>query len=165
LPPLAPLAQLAGGFLRAGLHTETIMSGSPRRILFVEDDNQVRLLLEEALRDEGYAVDGVDTIAAAHAQLAAVPYDLVLTDGRLPDGTGFSVAADATERGIKVLVYTGYGLEFSEKERARYPVLAKPVRISDLLVVIRHFRGEDVGWQPRQRAPERQGNGAIIFDC
>lgn len=133
------------------------MAVSPYRILFVEDDDQVRLLLEEAMRDEGYEVEAVATIAAAQELLAGNRYNLVLTDGRLPDGTGFSVAREASEKDIDVLVCTGYGLEFSDKDRASFPILAKPVRISDLLVVIRHFLGEDIARPPQRRTTDMPG--------
>ena len=89
-------------------------------------------------------VNAVTNIEAAQCLLCSNRYDLVLTDGRLPDGTGFSVARKATEKEIKVLVYTGFGPEFSDAERALYPIMAKPVRVSELLVVVRHFLGESI---------------------
>ena len=136
------------------------MTGSPHRILFVEDDDAVRELVEEVLRDEGFHVDAAATIRAAHDLLSGQDYDLVLTDGRLPDGTGYSVARAASAKDIKVLVYTGHGLEFSDKDRASYPVLAKPVRMSELLLVIRHF----LGTGPK-KAVASSTAGAVIFDC
>ena len=114
------------------------LSGAAR-ILLVEDDDDVRLLVDGVLRDAGYDVDTASDVATAEALLASERFDLVLTDGRLPDGTGFSIAAKATEQAIKILVYTGYGSEFSVEERSLYPILAKPVRPSELLLVIRHF--------------------------
>jgi two-component system response regulator PilR (NtrC family) len=114
------------------------LSGAAR-ILLVEDDDDVRLLVDEVLRDAGYDVDTASDVATAEALLASERFDLVLTDGRLPDGTGFSIAAKATEQDIKILVYTGYASEFSVEERSLYPILAKPVRPSELLLVIRHF--------------------------
>ncbi|MBV9825268.1 MAG: response regulator [Alphaproteobacteria bacterium] len=139
------------------------MAVSSHRILFVEDDKPVRDLVEEVLLDEGFAVDAVATIGAALALLAANNYDLVLTDGRLPDGTGYSVAHAASAKDIKVLVYTAYGLEFSNNERASYPVLAKPVRISELLLVIRHFLGTNL--VPAKKPMSPSVGGAVIFDA
>ena len=68
----------------------------------------VRLLITDALRDEGFHLDIADNVAGALALLATASYDLVLTDGRLPDGTGLDVAERATECGTRVLLYTGY---------------------------------------------------------
>lgn len=60
-------------------------------LLFVEDDDQIRLALRLALEDEGYEVreapDGRSGLAAFHAKEP----DLVLLDLRLPDMSGFDV--------------------------------------------------------------------------
>ena len=120
------------------------MDANHHRILFVEDDDQVRILVEGALEDEGFDVDTASTVGGARQLLATNRFDLVFTDGRLPDGDGFSLVAEASAIGMKVLVYTAYGSEFSVSNRANYPVLAKPVRISELIFIIRHFLGENV---------------------
>lgn len=60
-------------------------------LLFIEDDDQIRLALRLVLEDEGYEVreapDGRSGLAAFHAQEP----DLVLLDVRLPDISGFDV--------------------------------------------------------------------------
>ena len=67
-------------------------------ILLVEDDEQVRFIIDEYLRDSGYQVDAADTVAAACSLLAdSRSYNLVITDGRLPDGNGLMIAQRASE--------------------------------------------------------------------
>jgi DNA-binding response OmpR family regulator len=78
-----------------------------RRILLVEDDSDVRMLLQHVLLDAGYEVDCAESFAAARARLARRAYDLVLTDGKLGDGSGIELADDAAGRGMKALVVTG----------------------------------------------------------
>ena len=66
-------------------------------ILLVEDDEQVCDILGEFLRDSGYQVDVAGTVTAACSLLAGDrTYNLVVTDGRLPDGNGLMIALLAT---------------------------------------------------------------------
>jgi DNA-binding NtrC family response regulator len=109
------------------------LTGQSARILFVEDDAPIRLLIEDTLQEAGYAVEAAGTVAGGRSLLDAGTYDLLLTDGRLPDGSGFSLAAEAAAKGVRVLIYTGYIYEYPEEERARFTVLAKPIRLARLL--------------------------------
>ena len=111
------------------------------RILLVEDDHDVRLLLEHMLFDAGHAVDSAVSVAAARACLAKSKYDLVLTDGKLGDGSGIAVADDATGRGMKVLVISGYMLQLPKAELDRHEFLMKPVRSGELLAAIERSIG------------------------
>jgi len=103
------------------------------RILLVEDDPELRLLLEHVLLGAGYEVDTAATVAAASAQLEEARYDLVLADGRLEDGTGMMVGEKAIEAGSKVLIITGYAFDLPREQLGRYDYLLKPVRPSELL--------------------------------
>jgi CheY-like chemotaxis protein len=107
-----------------------------RRILLVEDDPELRLLLEHVLLGARYEVDTAATVEAAFARLDGPPYDLVLADGRLEDGTGMMVAERASEAGSKVLIITGYAFDLPREELARYEYLLKPVRPSELLEAV-----------------------------
>lgn len=64
------------------------------KILLVDDDATIRLILSTALRRVGgFDVVEADTLAAAAAQLAEQPFDAVLTDVQLPDGRGDALVA------------------------------------------------------------------------
>jgi DNA-binding NtrC family response regulator len=106
------------------------------RILLVEDDPDVRELLEGVLLDADYAVDATDTVKGGRALLDSRSYDLLLTDGRLPDGTGIMVADRAHEIGMKVLMITGYFHEFADQQRPHLEILSKPLRPSQLITAI-----------------------------
>ena len=106
-------------------------------ILLVEDDEQVCDILGDFLRDSGYQVDVAGTVTAACSLLAGSrTYNLVVTDGRLPDGNGLMIAQRASERSIKVIIISGFPQELAAAERAQYPVLAKPFRLAVLSNVI-----------------------------
>jgi DNA-binding NtrC family response regulator len=106
-------------------------------ILLVEDDEQVCDILGEFLRDSGYQVDVASTVTEACSLLAdGRTYNLVVTDGRLPDGNGLMIAQRALEQSIKVIIISGFPQELAAAERAQYPVLAKPFRLTALSNVI-----------------------------
>jgi len=106
-------------------------------ILLVEDDEQVCDILGEFLSDSGYQVDVAGTVTAACSLLAVGrTYNLVVTDGRLPDGNGLMIAQRASEQNIKVIIISGFPQELAAAERAQYPVLAKPFRLAVLSNVI-----------------------------
>src|SRR5690606_19730164 len=60
-------------------------------LLFIEDDDGIRLALGLALEDEGYTVVEAPTAAEGLAAFRANDVDLVLLDLRLPDMSGFDV--------------------------------------------------------------------------
>jgi two-component system KDP operon response regulator KdpE len=70
------------------------MSEAKPRILVVDDEAQIRKLLDISLRAQGYRVDQADSGAAALAALAAHGADLVLLDIGLPDREGHEVLRD-----------------------------------------------------------------------
>jgi DNA-binding NtrC family response regulator len=103
------------------------------RILLVEDEADVRLLLQHVLLAADYRVDCAATVEAACALLDSRTYELVLADGRLEDGTGMMVAEKAGEMGTKALIITGYAFDLPKEQLGRYEFLLKPVRPSELL--------------------------------
>src|ERR1700720_4735349 len=98
------------------------------RILVVEDDGDVRTLIEHVLFTAGYEIDATDTEADALELLSRVPYDLVIADAKLPDGTGFAVADEARENGTNTLIITGYAPILPYGAFDRYDILLKPLR-------------------------------------
>lgn len=106
------------------------------RILLVEDDADVRVLMEHVLLSERYEVDPTSTVAAACTLLDRSHYDLLLADGVLPDGSGIEVAEDAQRRGIPAIIITAYAFRFPKHELSRYGLLLKPVRPAELLEAV-----------------------------
>jgi two-component system OmpR family response regulator len=103
------------------------------RILLVEDDADVRPLLEHILLDHGYQVTTAESVATATTILGTQPIDLVISDVNLPDGSGLRIADKAVGAGIKALVVTGQGLTLNPGILAPYNYLLKPVRSHELL--------------------------------
>lgn len=110
------------------------MSG--KRILLVEDDEDVAEVLRIALLGEGYAVDYAGTAAEAWKRLAAHRYALVLSDWRLPDGDGSVIADGGAELGAKTFIMSGFLPEMPADRREGHQCMMKPVRINQLLALI-----------------------------
>lgn len=68
------------------------------RVLIVDDERSMRLLLGDLVRELGHEVAEADGVAAATASLTAGHFDIVMTDQRMPDGTGMDVLAAVAER-------------------------------------------------------------------
>lgn len=115
-----------------------------RRILLVEDDVDVRTLIEHILIVEGYEVDTTGAASGGKELLRCRSYDLVVADGKLPDGTGMEVADAATERGMRAIIITGYAFTLPIKDRDRYEVMLKPLRPGELVAAIERTLGIDV---------------------
>ena len=106
------------------------------RILVVEDEEPVRLLMQHVLLSAGYAVDAVASKAAALEKLDAGAYDLLLTDDRLPDGRGVRIADIAQDKGMAAVVITGYIMQSAAADLDRHQHLMKPVRPAELIAAI-----------------------------
>jgi DNA-binding response OmpR family regulator len=78
------------------------------RLLVVEDEARIVEVLRTALGRAGFAVDAVETVAAARAALPLAAYDAVILDLGLPDGDGLVLLTELQRDGnrIPVLVLT-----------------------------------------------------------
>ena len=108
------------------------------RILLVEDDAEVRLLVEHVLLDADYRVDSVETLEGGLRALDRRAYDLVIADGRLSDGTGMKLADRARERDTPALIMTGYAfvLAAAGVDLSQYDVLLKPISPDEMLTSV-----------------------------
>jgi DNA-binding response OmpR family regulator len=117
---------------------------SVTRLLFIEDDDHIRLALRLALEDEGYVVDeAADGRSGLDAAARNEP-DLVLVDLRLPDIQGFDVVRTIRSRSIvPIIIVTAQtdtydmvaGLEAGADDYITKPVVTKELaaRIRALL--------------------------------
>jgi DNA-binding NtrC family response regulator len=115
------------------------------RILLVEDDPDVRPLMEHIILDRGYQVTTAESVTVATTLLNAQPFDLVICDVNLPDGSGLTVADQAIAAGIKTLVVTGHGLSLKPGTLQPYDYLLKPVRGDELLANIQRCLADKSG--------------------
>src|SRR4029078_4701200 len=93
---------------RAPFRVQKMPSAS---LLLIEDRDSLRRMLARALAGEGYEVEAASTGREGIAALEGRPYDLVLTDLKLPDATGLDVlaASRAAQPATPVIVLPGFG--------------------------------------------------------
>jgi len=115
------------------------MSGSDpqttpaRRILVVEDEMLIGMLLEDMLADMGHVVVGI--IPRVNEALTAVQreaFDLAILDVHLNGQAVFPVAEALIERGIPFVFATGYGERGLPDQYRGRPILQKPFAKDDL---------------------------------
>ena len=115
----------------------------------MDDDRLARKLLGRILEREGYACSPAKDIGHGWAQLADDPFDLVLCDVRLPDGSGVDFVQEALGRhaGMAALMVSGLN-DTAIAERAiaagAYGYVVKPFTANEVLIgvygALRHRR-------------------------
>lgn len=82
-----------------------------KRILVIDDEENIRLLYQEELADEGYEVDVADSAEAAMSLIEAQKPDLITLDIRMPgvDGIEFLRLLREKHRDLPVIIVTAYG--------------------------------------------------------
>jgi DNA-binding NtrC family response regulator len=123
-------------------------------ILIVEDEAKLRRLIELQLAEDGFHAESVGDAEAGLQLLNKKPFDLIVTDFKLPGMTGleFLQAVKRANAAIPVVIMTAYGTVESAveamKEGASDYVL-KPFSLAELVLVIRkelashHLREEN----------------------
>ena len=110
-------------------------------ILLVEDKDSLRRVLSLTLQNAGYTVTESADARAATQEISRAPHRLVLTDLRMPHGSGLDVlrAARAADADVPVVVMTAYG-SIDEAVQAMkdgaHDFLQKPVDSNHLLLIV-----------------------------
>ena len=111
--------------------------GEAKRVLVVDDEADIRELLDLTLARMGLQADCVGSLAEARRMLASQRYQLCLTDMRLPDGEGLELVrhiAD-TVADLPVAVITAHGSAenaVSALKAGAFDYIAKPVSLDQL---------------------------------
>jgi DNA-binding NtrC family response regulator len=116
-------------------------SDSVVRILIIEDDKEMRSLLEDVLGEEGFKTESAGNGSEGLRKLAEEPFDLILTDIRMPGLTGLDIlpVIKRLKPEAPVIVITAFGNEeiyrrSTEKGAAGY--LEKPIHMDKLKTLV-----------------------------
>jgi two-component system response regulator AtoC len=117
------------------------LQNSRLRLLIVDDDDNLRLILEQRFQKAGMSVTAAATAADALVQAGQKIFDVALLDLHLPDATGIELLSKLKEiqPEIEALMLTAHGSMETAIEAMKvgaYDYLAKPFRLPDLEVHI-----------------------------
>ena len=111
-------------------------------VLVVDDEPDIRELLELTLAKMGLGVDAVGSIAEAKERLKEARYDLCLTDMRLSDGEGLELVRhiSALAADLPVAVITAYGSAdnaVAALKAGAFDYVSKPVGLEQLRALVK----------------------------
>ncbi len=113
------------------------------RVLLVEDEALVAMMIQETLTEFGFHVLGpVSTASEALAAARERSIDAAVLDINLGDGLVYTVAEILAERGVPFVFVTGYDADSVDSRFSGIPVLQKPIERESLQRIFAQ-RGDD----------------------
>ncbi len=117
------------------------MTTPPARLLVVDDEPDLRTLYELTLLREGYEIDSAGSVGEALEHLQAETYSAVITDMKLPDGSGLALLRwlEQAGRPEKAIVITAFGSAENAVEALKagaFDYLTKPVDLRQFRLVV-----------------------------
>jgi two-component system response regulator AtoC len=115
-------------------------------VLVIDDEKTFRIVAEEALSSEGFAVSTASNGAAGLAAWQREPCDLVILDRHLPDTDGIAVleamGRESRERGLDTLIviataYADVASAVQALKLGAFDYLSKPLQLPELVVTVR----------------------------
>ena len=118
------------------------MTSMQKPVLVVDDEEDIRDLMEMTLMKMGLSVDTAEGVTSAKNKLEDKDYSLVLTDMRMPDGSGLEVVQYINELmlDVPVAVITAFGNADQAVEALNagaFDYLQKPITLSQLRTLVK----------------------------
>ena len=135
-----------------------------RRVLVVDDEENLRHMLQILLRREGYEAVGAASVDAALGELEIKPFDVILVDLRLPGRGGLELVDEVRRRGLEctVVVMTAYGskdVAIEAMKRGAYDYLSKPFEAEELVLLLRKAEERERLFRENQTLRRQLGAG------
>ena len=115
-----------------------------RQILVVDDEPDIRSLVQEILEDEGFSVRVAEDATQARKEVESFKPELILLDIWMPDVDGITLLKEWKEEehiASPIIMMSGHGNVETAVEATRhraYDFIEKPLSISKLLLTIKH---------------------------
>jgi DNA-binding response OmpR family regulator len=117
------------------------MDNLKKRILIVEDDEEMRSLLKDFFEEDGFEIDSVGNGSEAFRKIAREPFDVVITDIRMPGLTGLDIlpGIKKLQSKVSIIVISAFGSEEVRRkafDRGATAYLEKPIHFNKLRTLV-----------------------------
>jgi len=117
------------------------MGNDKKRILVIEDDQEMRSLLKDFFEEEGFEIHSVSNGSEAFRILVRELFDLVITDIRMPGLTGLDIipGIKKLQPNVLIIVITAFGsdeIRLRAMARGATAYLEKPLHFHELRTMI-----------------------------
>jgi DNA-binding NtrC family response regulator len=111
------------------------------KILIIEDDDEMRSLLRDFFKEEGFETVSADKGSEAFRKLVKEPFDLIITDIRMPGLSGLDILPriKKLQPEVPIIVITAFGSEDVHRkvfERGATAYLEKPILLNNLRTLV-----------------------------
>jgi len=125
---------------------EELEMGTGGKILVVDDNIDLRIMVSKMLSRLGYEVSSADNAENGLGVLFKNKFDLVLSDYEMPgmDGIAFACSVKKSSPRTLVVIMTGAGKDtvYSRKSTAVDEVISKPFTLSEIDEMIQNLSGK-----------------------
>jgi DNA-binding response OmpR family regulator len=137
----------------------------PATILVVDDERAVRMMLEAALRAQGYRVQTAASGTQAQEMIAETEFDLVLLDLQLGDTDGIEILREVKRKwaSTEVILLTAHGSinsAIAALSHGAYDYLLKPAQVQDIRERVERALDERRKLQQRSELLQRISDSA-----
>jgi DNA-binding NtrC family response regulator len=135
---------------------------SAKHLLFVDDEDSIRLTLTAILKKHGFEVTAVASVSDALAQMDLTKYDVLISDLNIEKrGDGFAVVAamEVRQPSCTNIILTAYPDFDTAQQAIRLSVadyFVKPVNIEELISTIAKARSPESRSRGQRRSMERK---------
>jgi len=132
------------------------MDDSKKRILIIEDDEEMRSLLKDVIEEEGYEAESVEKGTYAFRKVMTKSFAVIITDVRMPGFSGLDILPGLRklQPETPIIVITAFGSEEVHRkalERGASAYLEKPIRMEELRTLIHDVSFSSGRWQGCKR--------------
>jgi two-component system response regulator PilR (NtrC family) len=113
----------------------------PTRVLVVDDERSMQEFLEIFLRSEGYEVETAGDIQSARMHLESDDFDVLITDIKMPGGSGIDLLHTTHEISpetvvIMITAYASTETAIAAMKEGAYDYVTKPFKVDELRIVM-----------------------------